>query len=147
MSNTDSPQKNGGLEMPEGGKYEDYLAVLQEHRLNCERENNFVEADLAKQRIEELKLQEGQRQMENLLLKQQQDRLQIEEAQQKEYEQFQQQWEQRIGEKEQEHEAMTQQLQDRHQKELEENRQVLENKIPQIFKASSELLNNKKIQD
>lgn len=108
MSNLESPQKTGGLELPEGGKYEDYLAVLQEHRLNCERENNFVEADLAKQRIEELKLQEGQRQMENLLLKQQQDRLQIEEAQQKEYEQFQQQWEQRLGEKEQEHEALFQ---------------------------------------
>ncbi len=85
--------------------------------------------------------------MENLLLKQQQDRMQIEEAQNKEYEQFQQQWEQRIGEKEQEHETLLQQLQDRHQKELEENRQVLENKIPQVFKASSELLNNKKIQD
>ena len=68
--------------------------------------------------------------MENLLLKQQQDRMQIEEAQNKEYEQFQQQWEQRIGEKEQDHETLLQQLQDRHQKELEENRQVLENKIP-----------------
>jgi hypothetical protein len=43
------------MDMPDGGKYEDYLAVLQDHRLTCEREGNFVEAELAKKRIEELK--------------------------------------------------------------------------------------------
>jgi hypothetical protein len=58
MSEMESPSK-GGLEMPEGGKYEDYLAVLEEHRRNCERENNFLEASMAKQRIEDLKMQEG----------------------------------------------------------------------------------------
>jgi hypothetical protein len=42
--------------MPENGKFEDYLAVLEDHRRNCEREGNFVEADLAKNRIEELRL-------------------------------------------------------------------------------------------
>ena len=38
-----------------------------------------------------------------------------------------------------------QQLEEKHQKELEENRQQLEVKIPMVFKASSELLNLKKI--
>jgi len=38
-------------------------------------------------------------------------------------------------------------LEERHLKELEENRQVLEQRIPLNFKASSELLNLKKIQD
>jgi hypothetical protein len=62
MSSTDSPQKNtGSLEMPEGGKFEDYLAVLQEHIKNCERDGNYVEADQAKARIEELKIQDAQR--------------------------------------------------------------------------------------
>ena len=70
MSNTDSPQKQG-LDMPEGGKFEDYLQVLIEHQRNCEREGNFAEAEVAKSRIEELKVQEAQRSMENLLLKQQ----------------------------------------------------------------------------
>ena len=57
MSNNpgESPSKNG-LEMPENGKIEDYLAVLEEHRQTCEREGNFVEAEMAKARIEELKL-------------------------------------------------------------------------------------------
>lgn len=67
MSSTDSPKMGNNEE--NGGKVEDYLAVLEEHRRNCEREGNFIEAEMAKNRIEELKLQEGQRQMENLLLK------------------------------------------------------------------------------
>mgnify|MGYP001597288502 CR=1 FL=1 len=70
MSSRDSPAKNGGsIEYPENGKYEDYLAVLEEHRRSCERDGNFVEAEMAKNRIEELKVQEAQRSMENLFLK------------------------------------------------------------------------------
>lgn len=54
MSNFESPRKD--LDIPEGSKFEDYLAVLEDHRKNCEREGNFVEADMAKKRIEELKI-------------------------------------------------------------------------------------------
>ncbi len=39
MSNS-SPSKDMG-EMSENGKMEDYLAVLEEHRKNCEKEGNF----------------------------------------------------------------------------------------------------------
>lgn len=89
----DSPMKgvvqaNASLELPENGKFEDYLAVLEEHRRNCEREGNFVEADMAKNRIEELKVQEAQRQLEQIMLKQQQDKLQIEESHTQEYQVF-----------------------------------------------------------
>ncbi len=50
MSNGGSPSKQEGE-----GKFEDYLAVLEEHRRNSERDGNFVEAQNAKLRIEELK--------------------------------------------------------------------------------------------
>jgi hypothetical protein len=39
MSSNGSPMKGEGE-----GKFEDYLAVLEEHRKNCEREGNFAEA-------------------------------------------------------------------------------------------------------
>ncbi|CDW84238.1 UNKNOWN [Stylonychia lemnae] len=147
MSNNEgSPDKNNG-DFPEGGRYEDYLAMLEDHRKNCERDGNFVEANIAKQRIEDLKIQEGQRQLENLMLKQQQDRLQMEEEHAKEYENFQSEWDQRMQQKEQEHNIALQQLEENQQKELEMNRANLEQKISQVFKASSELLNLRKIQD
>lgn len=73
--------------------------------------------------------------------------MQIDEAHAKEYEQFQQEAEQLNQQKEQEGMLAIQQLEERHNKELEENRAVLEQKIPMVFKPSSELLNLKRIQD
>eukprot|EP00347_Sterkiella_histriomuscorum_P006204 403353664 len=140
-------QMNAGLDLPENGKFEDYLNVLEEHRRTSEQEGNFVEADMAKNRIEELKVQEAQRQIEQLMLKHQQDRLQIEESHAQEYQAFQQEWDQRLQSKEQEFQQQIQQLDERHQQELEKNRIDLQQRIPTNFKPSSELLNLKKIQD
>ncbi len=50
-------------------------------------------------------------------------------------------------EKDQEHNILIQQLEEKQNKELEENRALLEQKIPLAFKPSSELLNQKRIQD
>lgn len=45
------------------------LNQLQEQRINYEREGNFAEADATKKRIEELKFQDGQNQLNGLLAK------------------------------------------------------------------------------
>lgn len=58
MSSENSPAK-GEMEHQENGKVEDYIAVLEEHLRNCEKEGNFVEAEMTKNRIEELKIQEA----------------------------------------------------------------------------------------
>jgi len=42
-----TPDKHN-QDQPEGGRFEDYLAMLEDHRKNCEREGNFVEANIAK---------------------------------------------------------------------------------------------------
>jgi hypothetical protein len=39
----------------------DFLDVLEEHRKNCERQGKYVEAEIAKNRLEELKLHEENR--------------------------------------------------------------------------------------
>ncbi len=92
-------------------------------------------------------MQEGQKQMENMMLKQQQDQLEIEEAHTKEYEQFQLQWEEKFGQKDEEHGQLAAQMEDFHTKQLEENRAMLEEKLPKRPKDSSELLNLRRICD
>lgn len=37
---------------------QDFLQILEEHRKNCERQGKYVEAEIAKNRLEELKLHE-----------------------------------------------------------------------------------------
>ena len=43
----------------------DFLEILEEHRKNCERQGKYVEAEIAKNRLEELKLHEENRRMVN----------------------------------------------------------------------------------
>jgi hypothetical protein len=46
--------------MEEGNQenIEDFIAVLEEHRKTCEMEGKYVEAEMAKNRITELKQQD-----------------------------------------------------------------------------------------
>ena len=39
----------------------DFLDILEEHRKNCERQGKYVEAEIAKNRLDELKLHEENR--------------------------------------------------------------------------------------
>ena len=45
----------------------DFLEILEEHRKNCERQGKYVEAEIAKNRLEELKLHEENRRRVNLI--------------------------------------------------------------------------------
>jgi uncharacterized protein with von Willebrand factor type A (vWA) domain len=40
---------------------QDFLEILEEHRKNCERQGKYVEAEIAKNRLDELKLHEENR--------------------------------------------------------------------------------------
>ena len=50
----------------------DFIAVLQEHQFTCEQDAKYVEAEMAKNRIEELKGQLALRQIEEFQLNQEQ---------------------------------------------------------------------------
>ena len=57
----DLQQQQEMMEAEEDGgeaNLEDYIEILDEHRKNCEREGKYVEAEMAKNRIEELKAQD-----------------------------------------------------------------------------------------
>lgn len=79
-----------------------YRAQLEEHQRNSARQGNYVEAEMAKNRIDEYKMQEGSKLLENWTLKQMQDAATLDENQLNDQQQFHVKWEQRISEKEQE---------------------------------------------
>ena len=49
---------------PEESAVADFLQILEEHRKNCERQGKYVEAEIAKNRLEELKMHEENRRKE-----------------------------------------------------------------------------------
>merc|ERR1712000_689412 len=102
-------------------------------------------AELAKQRLVELRAQETQRKRDNLRSKQLSERLEVEEAHLLEFNQFNQSWDsrQQYFEHAQELEAK---MAEKHQHELEEFREKNEASISLTSKPSTELLNHQKIQ-
>ena len=67
-------------------------AILEEHKRNCERAGKYIEADIAKKRLEELRQHEENRRDESLRSRQVAQRLGIEEAHMLEFQQFNAMW-------------------------------------------------------
>lgn len=123
-----------------------YSKVLEEHRNTCEVEGKYVEAEMAKNRIAELKYQDYQRKLNELVFNQTQQREECENAHIKQYHEFNQQWDDDLLQTQQEDAQALGQLERQHQQELEKNNQELNEKLPMTFKFSPELLNLQKIQ-
>ena len=65
----------------------EFVQILDEHRKTCEREGKYIEADIAKKRLEELRQHEDNRKQEGLRSRQIAQRLGVEEAHMLEFQQ------------------------------------------------------------
>ena len=113
---------------------------MEDHRLTCEREGKYVEAEMAKNRVTELKQQDFDRRMQELIFNQTQQREECEQAHIKQYQEFNQQWDEDLLQTQSEDGQALQDLENRHALEIETNRKELEDKLPLTFKYSAKLL-------
>ena len=65
----------------------EFVQILDEHRKTCEREGKYIEADIAKKRLAELRQHEENRRQEGLRSRQIAQRLGVEEAHMLEFQQ------------------------------------------------------------
>ncbi len=75
-----------------------YVKILEEHRKNCEQQGKYVEAEIAKNRLDELKSHEEKRRMEAMRARQISDMLGVEEAHMLEFKQFNLTWDKKMTE-------------------------------------------------
>ena len=75
-----------------------YLKILEEHRKNCEQQGKYVEAEVAKNRLEELRAHENNRQKDAMQARQITEKLGVEEAHMLELQQFNKTWDKKISE-------------------------------------------------
>lgn len=68
------------------------LKILEEHRKNCEQRGNYVEAEIAKNRLEDIKKHEENRKVEVMRARHIAERLGLEEANMLEYNQITRTW-------------------------------------------------------
>lgn len=126
----------------------DFLDVLEKHRLDCERQGKYDEAELAKARVEQLRLHEEKCRREELNSQQQAERLEYEEAHNRELQELTEQWDSKFADYEGHAENLQNTLRARHKQEhantMEKYRTETEPRTP---RWSRDLLNLRKIQE
>lgn len=133
---------------PDGHPIEDFFEVLEKHRLDCERQGKYEEAELARTRLEQLRQHEENRRREELRSQQLAERLGVEEAHMAELQEFNEIWDRKAAEFEAHAANLQKTLGSRHQQEhqvqLERLRRETEPRTP---RWSRDLLNLRKIQE
>jgi hypothetical protein len=130
----------------EDSAVQDFLEILEEHRKNCERQGKYVEAEIAKNRLDELKLHEENRRREAMRSRQIAERLGVEEAHMLEFQQFNLIWDRNMQEYEKHAEELGEAMKERHASELRDyQRRLMGRQIRP--KYSKDLLNLRKIQE
>ena len=106
------------MENNEESAVAEFLEILEDHRKNCERQGKYVEAEIAKNRLEELKLHEENRRREAMRSRQIAERLGVEEAHMLEFQQFNLIWERKFGDYESHSQSLIDAMKERHGAEL-----------------------------
>lgn len=133
-----------------GSAYDAAIAQFQEildsHRVNCERMGKYAEADIARQRLVEVKVHELQRKKEAMRARQLADMLAVEEQHMITLARFNQAWDLKFMQFEQESEATLAHLQEKHASDLRtyQTRLLMKSQVP---RHSSEYFNLRKIEE
>jgi len=134
--------------MPDESTIMDFLEVLDKHRIECEKQGKYEEAELARARAEQLRQHEENRRRDELRYQQMQERLGVEEAHAAELRQFNEEFDRKAAEFEAHAANMQNTLAERHKQEhgsfMDKSRREVEPRTP---RWSKDLLNLRKIQE
>ena len=145
-NDVDDPRDDQDKQEEGEADIEEFIEILEEHCKQCEQSGKYVEAEMAKNRIKELREQKKQMDMDELQTRQQNENIELEETHIMEFNNFNQEWDKRMNEFQIHSSQLIKALEDKHISEHEEYRNSLEQKLPIKFKPSPELLNLRKIQ-
>merc|ERR1719478_648406 len=137
----------GDASPPAEQSVSDFLRILEEHRIECEKNGKYVEAEIAKKRLDELRDHEENRQREAMRSRQITERLGVEEAHMMEFQQFNAIWDKKMDEFEMNAKQLTENMRKKHANELFRFKDKLQKTMPYRPKFSKELLNTRKIQE
>mmetsp|Transcript_22262 Transcript_22262/g.41001 ORF Transcript_22262/g.41001 Transcript_22262/m.41001 type:complete len:272 (+) Transcript_22262:109-924(+) len=126
----------------------EFLEVLEKHRVDCEKQGKYEEAELARTRLMQLQQHEENRRREELRSQQLAERLGVEEAHMKELQEFNEIWDRKVADFEVHASNLQNTLASRHRQEhavyVEKQRKEVEPRTP---RWSRDLLNLRKIQE
>mmetsp|Transcript_126136 Transcript_126136/g.315252 ORF Transcript_126136/g.315252 Transcript_126136/m.315252 type:complete len:273 (-) Transcript_126136:123-941(-) len=134
--------------MPDEHAIQDFLEVLEKHRIDCEKQGKYEEAELARTRLEQLKQHEESRRRDDLRTQQLAERMGVEEAHMNELSEFNEIWDRKSAEFEAHAANLQNTLAERHKQEHQAHMEKLRRETePRTPRWSKDLLNLRKIQE
>lgn len=122
------------------------MYILEQHARNCEGQGRYVEAEIARNRLDELRLHEENRKREAMRARHLAEALGVEEAHMLEFQQFNAVWDKKGAAYQENAAELVLEMQERHAAELKDFQQRLLAKAA-MPRHSKELLALRKVQD
>jgi len=132
------------LEEMDISKIQEFIKILEEHQLKCETNGKFVEAEMARQKVLQFKKMEEEKIVMNLKKLHFDQKAKIDSEYKEELDLFNNNWDGNFAELNDKYEAAQNQLNEKFQKEQEENIMFFEEKYPKQPKPPNEILNLQK---
>ena len=120
-------------------KIAEYIELMREHQLNCVKDGNFIEAELAKQRVIQLKKIQDKKQLIQTKNRQKVDKKKFISNKQKDIKEVKKELENKYAEEMTKLEDLLSQLKERQEKEMKEYFDEFEKNYPTTIKMSNEL--------
>ena len=121
-------------------KIEEYIELMREHQMNCVKAGNFIEAELAKQRVIQLKKIQEKKEFNKALKRQSVDKKNFNGLKDKELNEYKKEFNNRYAEEITKLEDMLDALRKKHEEELSEYFTNFEKNYPRELKPSNELI-------
>ena len=121
-------------------KIEEYIELMKEHQMNCVKAGNFIEAELAKQRVIQLKKIQEKKDYNSALKRQSVDKKNFNSLKDKELNEYKKQFNNKYAEEISKLEEMLDELIKKHEEELGEYFTNFERNYPKEIKPSNELI-------
>ena len=125
-------------------KIEEYIDIMQEHQMNCVKAGNFIEAELAKQRVIQLKKIQEKKEYQEAMKRQGIERKNFNGLKDKELKEFKKEFNNKYAEEITKLEDMLDALKKRHEEELNEYFTNFEKNYPKEMKPSNDLIEKQK---
>ena len=125
---------------------EEAIEILKEHQQKCEDDGRYVEAEMAMNRIKELKKQHQENTKCDLEEKHSNDLIELEESHIQEFNNFNSEWDSRMNEFQSHSKQLIDALEEKHEQQYLDRKGQLEEKTPEGFKPSTQLIGLKKMQ-
>ena len=117
---------------------------MQEHQMNCVKIGNFIEAELAKQRVIQLKKIQEKKQYDEAKKRQKVDKKNFSNLKEKEIKEFKIDFENKYVEEMTKLDNLLNDLQKKHEQELKDYFSNFEKNFPKEMKPSNELIEKQK---